>query len=103
MAILKIQQAVDTVSGLQALHEVMSKDLSQIETCIQDLASPSRGRATDSEDLDTHLRARAALHGGLVSINEILGWIRLATEKDMNGEEYRFMWPLPEVPVSPIN
>lgn len=103
MATLKIHQAVDTVSGMQALHEVLSEDLTHIESCIQDIGFPSPESATASQDLDTHIRARAALHGGLASINEVLGWIRLATEKDENGDEYRAMWPLPGVPVSPMN
>ena len=103
MPILKIHQAVDLVSGMQALHEVLSEDLLQVETSIQYLQSSSRGRTSDADDLDTYLRARAALHGGLASINDVLGWIRLAAEKDENGDEYRVMWPLPEVPISPMN
>lgn len=102
MTTLKIQQAVDTVSGMRTLHDAMSADLDHIDACILELSStvPEKGMA---DELDTHIRARAALHGGIESINDILGWVRLMTEKDADGNEYRVMWALPNVAVTAIN
>lgn len=102
MATLKIQHAVDAVSSMQALHDALSEDLSHIEDRIRELDSVSSA-STESEELNTHLRVRSALYGGMASINDVLGWVRLMTEKDINGEEYRTMWPLPTVPVTAMN
>lgn len=103
MATLKIQHAVDAVSGMQALHDVLSEDLSQIEAGIEELASTRSGKKAGSEELDTYLQIRAALHGGIASVNDVLGWVRLMTEKDIHGDEYRTVGSLPNVPVSPMN
>lgn len=102
MATLKIQHAVDAVSSMQALHDALSEDLSHIEACIQELGSASL-KTAPSDELATHFRVRSALYGGMASINDVLGWVRLMTEKDINGDEYRTMWPLPNVPVTAMN
>jgi hypothetical protein len=102
MTTLKIQQAVDTVSGMRTLHDAMSADLDYIDACILELSSAVPEKDVVDE-LDTHIRARAALHGGIESINELLGWVRLMTEKDVDGNEYRVMWTLPNVALTAIN
>lgn len=103
MATLKIENAVDAVTGMQALHDVLLNELSHIEDCIQELDAAKPAVAGSSDDHDTHLRARAALYGGIASINDVLGWVRLMTERDLNGDEFRALWPLPNVPVSAMN
>ena len=103
MGTLKIQHAVDAASSMQALLDVMSEELHQIEAGIQELTSCTQESSHVAEEIATHVRARAALHGGMASIRDILGWVRLMTERDVNGDEYITMWPLPTVPASPIN
>lgn len=103
MATLKIHHAVDAVAGMQALHNVLSEDLSQIEASIQELDLSRSKSKSKSDDLDTHLRIRAALHGGIASINEVLGWVRLMTERDIDGNEYHTVYALPDVPVTAMN
>ncbi len=104
MAKMDICDAVDAVSSMRALRQVLVSDLDDIENSIGDLA---QSELADTEsgvaNLEVYCAARAALYSGLASINEVLGWVHLITEKDSGGNASELLRSLPMVPVSSIN
>jgi phage shock protein A len=79
-------ETADTVEVLDALHCALSTDLEDLETQIAALDS---GRcelsATDAHAIAQYRNARTALHSGLASIAEVLGWIEWKTEQEPDG------------------
>lgn len=103
MGTLSIQCSTAAVSAMQALQDVLLEELAQIELSIQQLAPASQEQGGSVEEREAYIKARAALHGGMASITDVLGWVRLMAEKDVDGNEYASVTSLPHVPVSSIN
>lgn len=101
---INIDAADAAMSGMQALHSAMTLELGNIEQCIVSLAeSPAARSASGMEDMSVYDVTRAALYSGLASINEILGWVHLMTEKDSEGNVPEAVKMLPTVPVFSIH
>ena len=84
------------VTVLEALQEEMTADLADLEGRIG--AVPEGiwiAPAYNSGELEELRTARTALHSGLASIREVLGWIAWITEKDPEGETSVAAQPLP--------
>jgi hypothetical protein len=92
------------VTVLEALQDEMTADLAALESRIR--AAPDAIRIApvqDSSELEELRTARTALHSGLASIREVLGWIEWMTEKDPEGETSIAAQPLPTVLDFPIH
>jgi len=101
---IHISDADAAMSGMQALHSAMTLELGDIEQRMAALAeSPSAWSASGIEDMSVYDVTRAALYSGLASINEILGWVHLMTEKDSEGNVAEAIKRLPTVPVFSIH
>lgn len=104
MAKMDISNAVDAVSSMRALRLAMTNDLDDIENSIYELAQSEHADSADTtEELKVYCVARAALYSGLASINEVMGWITLMTEKDPEGNSAEILKALPTVPIPSIN
>jgi len=104
MEIMDLCDANDAVSSMQALRTALMDDLDDIENRIHELAQ-YRDATSDSgaSEMQIYYVARAALYSGLASINEVLGWVRLITAKDSEGNVAEIVKSLPTVPVFSIH
>jgi hypothetical protein len=104
MELMDLNDASDAVSSMQALRMALTEDLDDIECRIQELAeSPDAATDTGMSEMQIYCVARAALYSGLASINEVLGWVRLITAKDSEGNAAEVVRALPTVPVFSIH
>lgn len=104
MAIMSIQHAIEAASSMQALRNALATDLDEIESRIHQLtASQVSSYQEVADEMQICLKARAALHSGLASITDVLGWVHLLTEKDAHGNEIVTVQSLPTVPILSIN
>jgi len=88
----------DAVAAIEALHDVLSSDLEELEARIRALGhSIVLGPAPDNPEASEFYEARASLHSGLASIAEVLAWIQLKTEEDPDGEVAVALQPLPKL------
>jgi hypothetical protein len=82
----QIYETADTVEVLDALHCALSTDLADLEAQIAALDSGMCEPSASDEHASTQYRhARTALHSGLASIAEVLGWIEWKTEQEPDG------------------
>jgi hypothetical protein len=89
---------------LQALQEELTADLGDLERRIRAVPDDTRiDLPPDGGELDELRSARTALHSGLASIREVLGWIEWITEKDPEGETAVAAQPLPTTLGFPIH
>lgn len=96
--------ASNAVSGMQALRTEMTDDLDDIENRIRELAqSPLASSVCGIDEMRVYCVAHAALYSGLASINEVLGWVRLLTKKDSEGNVAEVVKSLPTVAVFSIH
>ena len=96
--------ATDAVSSMQALRDELTEDLDDIEKRMHDLAqSPLVASGSGISEMQVYCVARAALYSGLASINEVLGWVRLMSAKDSEGNVSEVVKSLPTVPVFSIH
>ena len=92
------------VTVLQALQEEMTADLADLEHRIGTVPDAIRVDPPHAGgELDELRTARTALHSGLASIREVLGWIEWITEKDPEGETSIAAQPLPTALGFPIH
>ncbi|WP_156397809.1 MULTISPECIES: hypothetical protein [unclassified Duganella] len=86
----------DVETALHVLHSALTDDLEVLEAKIRavGLTMPAAPTQAESEMSEYHA-ARAALHSGLVSIAEVLGWIQWKTEEEPEGEVAVALQPLP--------
>ncbi len=104
MEVMDLCDASDAVSSMRALRIALVADLNDIESRIQGLAqSACATSGSIVSEMQVYYVARAALYGGLASINEVLGWVRLITEKDAEGNAAEIVKSLPTVPVFSIH
>lgn len=90
------------VTVLQALQDEMTADLADLESRIGTGRGAIRIDPADG-DLEELRTARIALHSGLASIREVLGWIEWITETDPEGETAVAAQPLPTALGFPIH
>jgi hypothetical protein len=101
---IEVCDAGDAVSGMQALRSAMTVDLDDIEQRMEFLSgSPLADSESGIEEMKVYSVARAALYSGLASINEVLGWVHLMTEKDAEGNTSEAVKMLPTVAVFSIH
>lgn len=89
----------DVEAALHVLHSELSEDLEQLEARIRTAAPPMNAITPVSAEADSTMSewhaARTALHSGLESIAEVLGWIRLKTDEEPEGVVALALQPLP--------
>lgn len=90
------------VTVLQALQEEMHADLADLEHRIHAGADGIPAGSPDG-DLAELRTARTAIHSGLASIREVLGWIEWITDKDPEGDTAVAAQPLPTQLSFPIH
>ncbi|MBB3223974.1 hypothetical protein [Pseudoduganella umbonata] len=92
------------VTVLQALQDEMTADLADLEHRIGAVPEViSIDPAHTGGKLEELRSARTALHSGLASIREVLGWIEWITENDPEGETSVAAQPLPTALGFPIH
>ncbi|QBE62273.1 hypothetical protein [Pseudoduganella lutea] len=92
------------VTVLQALQEEMTADLADLESRIREGTGDIRAEATDGDGEQAELRtARTAIHSGLASIREVLGWIEWIAETDPESKVSIAAQPLPTELTFPIH
>ena len=91
------------VTVLEALREEMTADLADLEGRIGAVPDAIRLAPAQGGELEELRSARVALHSGLASIREVLGWVQWITEKDPEGETSLAAQPLPTTLGFPIH
>lgn len=101
---ININDADAAMSSMQSLHSAMTLELEDIEERMETLAGlPSADSASGIEEMAVYGVTRAALYSGLASINEVLGWVHLMTEKDSEGNISEAVKALPTLQVFSIH
>jgi len=96
--------ASDAIFSMQALRAGLTEELDDIENSIHELAqSPLATSDSGISEMQVYYVARAALHSGLASINEVLGWVRLMAAQDSEGNVAKVVKSLPTVPTFSIH
>jgi hypothetical protein len=86
----------DAVEVLDALHCALTSDLEELEARIGALDSGATPMSEHDKQAMAQCRdARTALHSGLASIAEVLGWIEWKTEQEPDGDIALARQPLP--------
>jgi hypothetical protein len=101
---MDLGDTTDAVSSMQALRELLTEDLDDIESRIRELAQSSLATSQEAiSEMQVYYVARAALYSGLASINEVLGWVHFVAAKDAEGNVAEVVKSLPTVPVFSIH
>jgi hypothetical protein len=101
---MDLVDTTDAVSSMQALRAALTEELDDVESRIQELAQSSSATSESGiSEMQVYYVARAALYGGLASINEVLGWVHLMAAKDAEGNVAEVVKSLPTVPVFSIH
>lgn len=88
--------ADDVEAALHALHSALTDDLEDLETKMRSATRSMTAEPFEDEtDLHEYHVARAALHSGLASIAEVLGWIQWKTDEAPDGDVAVSLVPLP--------
>lgn len=87
--------ADDVESALHVLHSALTDDLEELEARIRSASQTVAGPAQADPAISEYHVARTALHSGLASIAEVLGWIQWKTEDEPDGEVAVALQPLP--------
>lgn len=104
MGKMDIADATDAITGMLTLRAVLTEELDNIETSIQELADSDKANSDDGmKDLKVYWVARAAVYSGLAGINELLGWVSLLTERDADGNAFEVTKFLPAMPAWSVN
>jgi hypothetical protein len=103
MTRIALEDAAKAMSGLQALRAAMTDDLDDVESYIEAHTVAAQSDAPAAEEMAVYQVMRASLYSGLACINEVLGWVKLMTENDPNGNVSESLKSLPTVPVFSIH
>ena len=88
--------ADDVEAALHVLHSALMDDLEELEARISAAAGAMTTMpAQASPEMSEYHVARTALHSGMVSIAEVLGWIQWKTEEEPDGAVAAAFQPLP--------
>lgn len=100
---MRVRHTDDAVSGVSALREILVNELANIENLIALCNESDAGIETDPLILEAYQRLRTSLISGIVSADEVLGWVHALAEKDPEGNELECVQRLPFVNVQPTN
>lgn len=101
---INIDDADAAMSSMQSLRSAMTLELEDIEERMETLAAlPAADSESGIEEMAVYGVTRAALYSGLASINEVLGWVHLMTEKDAEGNISEAVKALPTLQVFSIH
>lgn len=101
---MDIADATDAITGMLTLRAVLTEELDNIETSIQEIADSDKASSEAGiNDLKVYWVARAAVYSGLAGINELLSWVSLLTERDAEGNAFEVTKLLPAMPAWSIN
>lgn len=101
---MNLGDAADAVSSMQALRAVLTEELEDIENRIVELEQSALAASeVGIDEMRVYCVARAALHSGLLGINEVLGWVHLMAETNAEGDVAEVVKSLPTVPVFSIH
>ena len=98
MDTIDLCDAGDAMSSMQALRSAMTVELEDVENCMQELSNSSDANSDDAiDEMAVYCAARTALYSGLASINEVLSWVHLMTEKGPDGNTAEVVRSLPTI------
>lgn len=98
---MRVRHTDDAVSGVTALREILVNELANIESLIRVANEADSVIQEDQIILEAYNRLRTSLISGIVSTDEVLGWVHALAEKDPDGNELECVKRLPEVNVLP--
>ncbi len=98
---MRVRHTDDAVSGVRALREILVNELANIESLIAMSAADDPDTETDPLILEAYSRLRTSLISGVVSADEVLGWVHALAEKDPEGNELECVRRLPDVNILP--
>lgn len=94
---MQAAQVEETINGLAQLRSILTNELDAVDGLMRALDASLRAQ-TDVDTgkmMQTYGTARANIHGGLASIDEVLGWIHLVAEPGADGRELDCVKGLP--------
>lgn len=100
---MRVRHTDDAVTGVTALREILANELANIEALI---AIATEANAVSDDDpivLEAYHRLRTSLLSGIISVDEVLGWVHALAEKDPEGNELECVRRLPNVNILPTN
>jgi hypothetical protein len=101
---MDIADATDAITGMLTLRAVLTEELDNIETSIQEITDSDKAKSDAGINaLKVHCVARAAVYSGLAGINELLSWVSVLTERDAEGNAFEVTRLLPAMPAWSIN
>jgi len=100
---MRVRHTDDAVSSVSALREILVNELANIESLIALSTDNDPAIATDPLILQAYHRLRTSLISGVVSADEVLGWVHALAEKDPDGNELECVRRLPHVNILPTN
>ncbi|QAU33474.1 hypothetical protein [Janthinobacterium sp. 17J80-10] len=100
---MRVRHTDDAVSGIGALREILVNELTNIESLIALAVENDPEIETDPLILEAYQRLRTSLISGVVSADEVLGWVHALAEKDPEGNELECVRRLPQVNILPTN
>lgn len=100
---MRVRHTDDAVSGVGALREILVNELANIESLIAFATESEPDIEADPLILEAYHRLRTSLISGVVSADEVLGWVHALAEKDPEGNELECVRRLPNVNIQPTN
>ena len=100
---MRVRHTDDAVSGIGALREILVNELANIESLISLAIENDPDIDNDPLILEAYQRLRTSLISGVVSADEVLGWVHALAEKDPEGNELECVRRLPHVNIQPTN
>jgi hypothetical protein len=97
MSKMRVRDTDEVVSGVIALRMALLDELNSVESLLNSVDAMQE-LGLDGENrpaLEELQRIRAKLHSGLVSVHEILGWVRTLAARDPEGNELECVQSLP--------
>lgn len=98
---MRVRHTDDAVSGVTALREILAVELASIETLIGIAAQTGSDQEEDRIILEAYSRLRTSLISGIISADEVLGWVHALAERDPDGNELECVKHLPHINVLP--
>lgn len=103
MGSLPARNVDDAVSGVKALEQTLYQDLDHVETELAALEAAPHAYSGDVQDVHVLRVTRAALLSGLQSIHEVLQWVKIKADTDLQGNELEIIRKLPELHVRDLS
>lgn len=100
---MRVRHTDDAVSGVTALREILVNELANIESLIAMASTNDPEAEADPLILEAYSRLRTSLISGVISADEVLGWVHALAEKDPEGNELECVRRLPHVNILPTS